>query len=586
MFMKAIVIFSLLSVTLSPLFSLIGFEDAQYSTIFFDTNGGSLISSITTKVGDRIVIPETTKEGFTFVDWYKDDSFVKPFDLTIMPARDIKIYAMWDADLYTIHFETNGGNSISSIQGYFGDSIPLPNNPTRLGYTFQGWYRDSNYNNYFSLSSFPSMNMTLYAKWLVNQYTITFNTNGGNAIQTQTKNYNASLSIPTPAQVGHSFAGWFTDVGLSQPFIFTNMPAQNITLYAKWTINQYTITFETNGGSIISSITGNYGDSVTAPSNPTWEGHTFNGWFANANLTESTSIPTTIPAENLRLYAKWTINQYTITFNTNGGNAIQTQTKNYNASLSIPTPAQVGHSFAGWFTDVGLSQPFIFTNMPAQNITLYAKWTINQYTITFETNGGSIISSITGNYGDSVTAPSNPTWEGHTFNGWFANANLTESTSIPTTIPAENLGFYAGWLPLSPKITINKTPVNSYHSGSRGGRTIGTILPDLLNFSGPDNNGLYSLNVPFTLPLYDFNYERCIYLYKVNFEGQYPDQGVHPKSARRISIRSHMAYGFGTFNLDFRFAYYGESWNFVAGFYNLTNGYYFLEHTAACPSYI
>jgi uncharacterized repeat protein (TIGR02543 family) len=289
------------------------------------------------------------------------------------------------------------------------------------------------------------MNMTLYAKWSVNQYTITFNTNGGNSIQTKTKVYNASLSIPMPTRVGHSFAGWFTDVGLTQAFTYTIMPAQNLTLYAKWAINQYTITFETNGGSSIASITGNYGDPVTAPSNPTREGYTFNGWYVDANFTQSASIPTTMPAQNLTLYAKWTINQYTITFNTNGGTSISNQTNNYNASLSIPITTLVGHSFAGWFTDVGLTQAFTLTNMPAQNLTLYAKWTINQYTITFNTNGGSNIASITGNYGDPVTAPSDPTRLEAIFAGWYADTNLTQSTIIPITIPPQNITLYAKW---------------------------------------------------------------------------------------------------------------------------------------------
>jgi uncharacterized repeat protein (TIGR02543 family) len=171
----------------SPLVSNLTYQDAQYSTIHFDTNGGTLISPRTYNVGDSIDIPTTSREGFTFVDWYTDDSFVKEFNLTIMPAWDLNIYAKWDANLYTINFYTNGGNSISSIQGYFGDLITLPNHPTRLGYTFQGWFRNSNFTNNFNLSTFPSMNMTLYAKWSVNQYTITFNTNGGNSIQTQTK---------------------------------------------------------------------------------------------------------------------------------------------------------------------------------------------------------------------------------------------------------------------------------------------------------------------------------------------------------------------------------------------------------------
>jgi len=516
--MKFIVLFSLLSVTLSPLFSHIGFQDVQYSTIFFDTNGGSSISPIDIKVGDRIEIPITKKEGFTFVDWYTDDSFLKPFNFTIMPARDIRIYAKWDANLYTINFETNGGNTIPSIQGYFGDSIPLPNNPTRIGHTFQGWYTDSNYAyaNYFNLSAFPSMNLTLYAKWLINQYTITFNTNGGNSIQSQTHYYNARFLIPNPTRVGHSFAGWYTDVGLTQAFTLNNMPAQNLTLYAKWTINQYTITFHTNGGNPITNETYDYGAVLVLPT-PIRIGFSFAGWFTNVGLTQV--VPINMPAQDINFYAKWNINQYSITFETNGGNTIAIQTYFYGDTLNLPTPMKVSHtflgwftdfeltqesptnmppgditlyakwviyytitfntnngnsipnetyyfgdtlilptplyagySFEGWFTDLNLTQP-VPESMPAQDITLFAKWTINQYTISFNTNGGTNIESIIGNFGDPVSNPTNPTKEGHTFQGWYEDVGLTIPATLFDRIPSQNITYFAKWNILTFSVT-------------------------------------------------------------------------------------------------------------------------------------
>ena len=298
-----------------------------------------------------------------------------------------------------------------------------------------------------------------------------------------------------------------------------------------------------------------------------------------------------MPSQNLILYAKWTINQYTITFETNGGNPIQTQTYNYNSNLNIPNPTKVGHSFAGWFMDVVLTRTFTQTNMPAHNITLYANWLINQYTIIFETNGGTEIASITGKFGDPITSPNNPTREGYTFNGWFANADLTQSITVPTIIPAENLSFYAGWLPLSPRILIDKTPVYSYHSGQRGARGVTTVLPDMHNFYGPNNNGLYQILSSFNLVLYDFQYSRCIYLYKVNFEGQEPIDAMLLYNPIRIQVDPHLKYGTGTFNLNFRFMEYGESWDFGFGFYNLSNGYYVLKHRTSlgisqtCPTY-
>ncbi|MCK7486330.1 MAG: InlB B-repeat-containing protein [Bacillus subtilis] len=123
---------------------------------------------------------------------------------------------------------------------------------------------------------------------------------------------------------------------------------------------------------------------------------------------------TTMPAQNITLYAKWTINSYTISFNANGGSAVTSITQNYGTAVSAPAdPTKTGYTFAGWYSDAGLTSAYTFTTMAAQNITLYAKWTINSYTITFNSNGGSAVGSITQNYGTAVTQPADPTKTGY-----------------------------------------------------------------------------------------------------------------------------------------------------------------------------
>ncbi|PKK99959.1 MAG: hypothetical protein CVV56_08385, partial [Tenericutes bacterium HGW-Tenericutes-1] len=190
-------------------------------------------------------------------------------------------------------------------------------------------------------------------------------------------------------------------------------------------INQYTITFNSNGGSSVTSITQDYDTSVSAPSNPTRTGYTFNGWYSDAGLTTLYSF-STMPAQNFTLYAKWTINQYTITFNSNSGSLVTAITQDYNTSVSAPSdPTKTGYTFAGWYSDAGLTTPYTFSTMQAQNITLYAKWTINQYTITFDTNGGTIVSSITQDYGTSIIQPVDPTKTSYVFGGWYSDAGLT-----------------------------------------------------------------------------------------------------------------------------------------------------------------
>ena len=205
------------------------------------------------------------------------------------------------------------------------------------------------------------------------------------------------------------------------------MPAEKVTIKATWTINQYTITFDTVGGSEVPAITQNYNTPVTAPADPTLTGYTFDGW--------DIAVPTTMPAEDITITAKWKINQYTITFETAGGSAIDPITQDYNTAVTAPAdPTREGYTFNGW--DIAVP-----ATMPAANMTITAQWKINQYTITFNTAGGSTIAPITQDYGTTVTTPADPTREGYDFNGW--------NQTIPGTMPAENMTITATWTPKS-----------------------------------------------------------------------------------------------------------------------------------------
>ena len=125
-------------------------------------------------------------------------------------------------------------------------------------------------------------------------YTLTFDTNGGSAIAPITQDYGTAITAPAdPTKTGYTFAGW-------TPTIPATMPAENMTIKAKWTVNQYTLTFDTNGGSTIAPITQDYGTAITAPADPTKTGYTFAGW--------TPAIPATMPAENLTVTAQWRYN--------------------------------------------------------------------------------------------------------------------------------------------------------------------------------------------------------------------------------------------------------------------------------------
>ena len=378
-------------------------EINQY-TITFDTNGGSEIAPITQDYGTEITAPDNpTRKGYTFKGWDKEIP-------ETMPAENITVKAQWEINQYTITFDTNGGSEIAPITQDYGTEITAPADPTRKGYTFKGWDKEIP-------ETMPAENITVKAQWEINQYTITFDTNGGSEIAPITQDYGTEITAPdNPTRKGYTFKGWDKEIP-------ETMPAENITVKAQWEINQYTIAFDTNGGSEIAPITQDYGTEITAPDNPTRKGYTFKGW--------DKEIPETMPAENITVKAQWEINQYTITFDTNGGSEIAPITQDYGTEITAPAdPTRKGYTFKGWDKEIP-------ETMPAENITVKAQWEINQYTITFDTNGGSEIAPITQDYGTKITAPDNPTRKGYTFKGW--------DKEIPEIMPAENITITARW---------------------------------------------------------------------------------------------------------------------------------------------
>ena len=163
-------------------------------------------------------------------------------------------------------------------------------------------------------------------------------------------------------RAGYTQVGWSTVDGGEKVYGFEDVYTKNeaLTLYPVWNTNKYTITFDTNGGSEIAPITQDYGTEITAPDNPTRKGYTFKGW--------DKEIPKTMPAENITVKAQWEINQYTITFDTNGGSEIAPITQDYGTEITAPAnPTRKGYTFKGWDKEIP-------ETMPAENITITARW--------------------------------------------------------------------------------------------------------------------------------------------------------------------------------------------------------------------
>ena len=189
-------------------------------------------------------------------------------------------------------------------------------------------------------------------------------TYGTGSAMTDMKPHNNILTLRGAlfTRAGYTQVGWSTVDGGEKVYGFEDVYTQNeaLTLYPVWNANQYTITFDTAGGSEIAPITQDYGTEITAPDNPTRKGYTFKGW--------DKEIPETMPAENITVKAQWKINQYTIAFDTNGGSEIAPITQDYGTEITAPdNPTRKGYTFKGWDKEIP-------ETMPAENITITARW--------------------------------------------------------------------------------------------------------------------------------------------------------------------------------------------------------------------
>ncbi len=434
----------------------------------YDLNGGNWADGFTPKdfyyKDEGLLLPDASKlerTGYTFARWETSE-----------PTADtIKCSAKWIADTYTVTFDSTGGSEVitKTVTATYGEQLGDMPVPIRTGYFFRGWYdapvEGKCYGNSDGKGTSrydKTENCTLYAQWAINRYTITFDTAGGSEIAPITQDYDTAITAPAdPTREGYTFIGWDMEIP-------TTMPAENMTVTAQWEINQYTITFDTAGGSEIAPITQDYGTAITAPADPTREGYTFIGW--------DTEIPTTMPAENMTVIAQWEINQYTITFDTAGGSEIAPITQDYGTAITAPAdPTREGYTFIGW-------DKAIPTTMPAENMTVTAQWEINQYTITFDTAGGSEIAPITQEYGTAITAPADPTREGYTFIGW--------DKAIPTTMPAENITLKAKWKDIEKPTGEMKISENSWKAFLNN-ITFGLFFKDTqtVTINAADNSG-------------------------------------------------------------------------------------------------
>ena len=334
-----------------------------------------------------------------------------------MPSNPMELHLMYNVSAKSAN-EDMGRVEMDGVGQVVGGSSQRVVAIPETGYVFVRWSEDGksvSTENPYMFTVFKDA--SLVASFKLGRYNVTFDVDG--VTSTESMLYGTVIPSPDePSKEGHTFAGWLPKFEEG-----ATVPANDITYVAQWTVNQYTITFDTDGGSAVAPITQDYGSAITAPTPPSKVGHTFNGW--------DEQIPATMPAEDKTLTAQWTVNKYTITFDTDGGTAVAPITQNYGTAITAPdAPTKEGHTFKGWSEQIPAT-------MPAGDKTITALWTLNQYTITFDTDGGTAVAPITQDYGTAITAPAAPSKEGYTFKGW--------SEQIPATMPAVNKTIKALW---------------------------------------------------------------------------------------------------------------------------------------------
>ena len=273
----------------------------------------------------KLITP--TKPGYNFVEWNtKQDGTGERYinSTEYYETVSTPLYSQWSMVDYNIEYELDGG-SATNITSY---NIETPsftlNNPTKTGYTFAGWtLTGATFASGSSTSGTTAKvakgtygNITAAASWTINQYPVTFDAQGhGTAPAQQNVNYNGTVTKPEDlTATGYTFGGWYKEAACTNLWDFANDKVTgNTTLYAKWTVNQYTVTFDAQGhGTAPASQTVNYNGTASKPADLSATGYTFGGWYKEAACTNAWNFSTDKITGNTTIYAKWTINQYTL----------------------------------------------------------------------------------------------------------------------------------------------------------------------------------------------------------------------------------------------------------------------------------
>lgn len=378
---------------------------------------------------EDIVIANPHKVGYVFEGWSDEKQPIPTVRYVLRKGStdNRNLVAHWSIADYKISFDTMGGERIEDVYAKVSTLVSQPENPVRDGYKFEGWYQDEAYSVAWNFDSDTvQKDMILYAKWSINMYTIQFNSHGGSLVPARNKAEKEALGeLPTTTRKDYKFLGWYTSAEGGEKIDANTIVKGHTTYHARWTPIEYSITYVLHGGTNGNNPTSYHVESDTITlAIPNRKNYAFLGWTYDDQTNPIKEVVIEKGSRGNRIYeAQWASADYKVHFDTLGGNELADFYVVSNGRVDRPEqPKRTGYTFEGWYKEATLTNAWDFeTNSVHNDLTLYAKWSINSYEVSFDVHGGSAVGSIMKNYGEVLGALPTTKKEGYTFEGWYTS---------------------------------------------------------------------------------------------------------------------------------------------------------------------
>jgi len=396
------------------------FDELEDWTVTFDTNGGTGEYPKQKVERGKLIKPvaDPKRNGYTFKYWYvegrgPDEGENVPFDFeTRIIQGNTTLKAKWEANIHTVYWRNYDNTLLEEDKVAYGDTptydrdIPTKPSIPEFEYIFNGWDK--------KILPMPDEDVTYTATFAnkIRSYAVDFHTQYGSVPSTSI-NYGQKIPKPDVSYEGYTLSNWYTEPAFTNVWDFgVNTVNGKVDLYAKWDINQYTIEYDLAGGTgSFTPSKQDYGTTLDKPADPTKENFKFLGWAVEGkewifNNDIKGRTPTKL-TKNIILVAQWE-GACTVTFDAQNATPVDTYFVERGKTLAVaPTPTREGYTFDGWYTDPVGGNKVTFPATINSNITYYAHWTVETYTVTFHKAATQEVVKV--NYGEKVQRPQNPT---------------------------------------------------------------------------------------------------------------------------------------------------------------------------------